>query len=67
VIVLDQGHDKEKLEGDPVRAEDESICSFVLTPGIWPSLWSWLPTMSPGMLLFVAIRNVGQRSRLIDN
>jgi hypothetical protein len=41
VIVLDQGHDKEKLE-DPVRAEDAHFDA------------SLTPAMSPGVVLSVS-------------
>jgi hypothetical protein len=42
VLVLDKGYDRESLEREPVETEDEALArlaDFVLTPGVWPSLW----------------------------
>ena len=43
VLVLDKGYDRERLEREPVTTEDEALARLaeaVLTPGIWPSLWT---------------------------
>jgi hypothetical protein len=43
VLVLDKGYNQERLEREPVTTDDEALArlaDLVLTPGVWPSLWS---------------------------